>query len=640
MRKSFSILVLLLAFHIQGTAAVEFNPKEKAIIYTHAINVLGNYQGMINLMGESAVTDIGKAKSNSESFLDLFVNRQVLIYNDLDPSHKLSEFYEAETYASNIMLWYPDGIAISLDLANAKVSNIMSHDENVFSIDVLVTKSINGNYLNQALNKNSEEITFRIAFTYENKTPSKFKIAGIRNASSNTVVDFSKALKEVNNLNLGSEEIAKITSEIKTVIHDYTNFLSLLGDPDEAADDKVFYKESFRKLFKNADIKVYNDLGPDAKTSLISVEDYLKNYVADFPNGIKNLSINADSAKSGNIMKADDGSFYTYTDATKFFSGNYKGKELFRKAFPLVFKISFTASGKTYSDFKINSVDVSSKDFFKAEAGATSTQKPDIKISPVTRKGLALSVSGSAGQTIMTNKNITGLTIATDAVAWQSSPLYGYSGAAGISYFLSDNLAIETGLGLTQYKAKFSLNGTFTDINLTADDNDYLFYKVITAAYDSVVTASYLSVPVMLSYTSGKPGSIGFYTEGGFNVSIPLSVTYANKGSYEYAGDYPSKVFGDGLVTIPEKGFYSRQDINQTGKTSMKGINISLSASAGINFPLGYYSSVMAGPVINLGFSDIMGGSKTYHDIFGNPHNHLATKVNFIGFKLCFTYKL
>src|SRR5450759_5212345 len=110
MKRLYILFLLLLIFQMKGFTAVEFSQKEKAVIYTNALKVMGNYQTIINQMGVSVVTDIEKAKSNSESFLELFVNRQVLLYNDLDPAHKLSEFYEAETYASNILLWYPDGI--------------------------------------------------------------------------------------------------------------------------------------------------------------------------------------------------------------------------------------------------------------------------------------------------------------------------------------------------------------------------------------------------------------------------------------------------------------------------------------------------------------------------------------------------
>ena len=281
------ILFALLLTQISVTEAIEFTAKEKSIIYTNTIKVLETYQTVVNQMGNYVVNDIEKAKSSSESFLELFVNRQVLIYNDLDPAHKLSEFYEAETYASNIILWYPDGLSIQLDMANARVSEIMTHEENVFSIDLMVKKSINGNYLNQTLNKNIEELTFRIAFGMENKSLTNFKIVGIRSSASNFVIDYSKALKEVNSEDFNAEDFAKIKTEIKTVLKDYTNFLALIGDPQEQNDDKEFYKTSFLKLFQNKDTRLYNDIVPEPQTSLISVTDYLTGYITDYPNGIK-----------------------------------------------------------------------------------------------------------------------------------------------------------------------------------------------------------------------------------------------------------------------------------------------------------------------------------------------------------------
>ena len=196
-----SVLLTFLLFIVLGPilkAEVEFSVKEKSIIYTNAVKVLEDYQVITNQMGENIVSDIEKARSNGEGFLELFVNRQVLIYNDLDPAHNLSEFYEAETYTNNIILWYPDGITINLDLANARVSEIMTHEDNIFSIDILVKKSINGNYLNQILNQNVEDLTFRIAFSMENKSLGNFRIVGVRSAASNFVIDYTQALREVN----------------------------------------------------------------------------------------------------------------------------------------------------------------------------------------------------------------------------------------------------------------------------------------------------------------------------------------------------------------------------------------------------------------------------------------------------------
>lgn len=640
MKQSAFIFLLLIFTQIPELKAIEFSVKEKSIIYTNAIKVLENYQTIINQMGEFVVKDIEKAKSNAESLLELFVNRQVLIYNDLDPAHKLSEFYEAETYSSNIILWYPDGIIITLDLSNAKVSDIMTHEENVFSIDILVKKSINGNYLNQTLNKNVEELTFRIAFSLENKSLANFKIVGVRSASSNYVIDYSQALKEVKSEEFNAEDLGKIQSELKTILKDYANFLSLLGDPQEVSGDKEFYKTSFLKLFQGADTRIYNDIVPEPQTSLISVTDYLGSFAVDYPNGIKNLSINVDSAKFGKVMKSAEGRYYTYTDADKFFSGSYKGKDAFRKMFPLIFKISFTASGKAFTNFVINSIDISSVNFYEATPGNTTEKKPEIIIRPVTRKGLGMSLIGSFGQTQINDRNITSLSVAKNLHSWNVSPLYGYISAMGVSYYFTDNIAVRSGLEFNKYAAKFNLNGKFTDNTLSTDINVSKYNKIVEANFDSLVTINYLTVPLLFNYTSGKPGKIGFYAEGGIKFSIPVSASYINTGSYKFSGYYPSNPQVIQYLSLPELGFYDKQNINETGKIDMKGFNLALYSSVGFYVPLGYYSSVSIGPEIIIGVSDILNDKKTYVDIFGKSYTHQPTKIRNFGIRLSLAYKL
>lgn len=622
------------------TRGIEFSVKEKAVIYTNAIKVLGNYQTSINQMGESVVTDIEKAKSGSESFLELFVNRQVLVFNDLDPSHKLSEFYEAETYSNNIVLWYPDGISITLDLQNAKVSDILSHEENVYSIDILVKKSINGNYLNQTLNKNTEELTFRIAFNFENKSPGKFRIVGIRNSASNFVIDYSQTLKEVNIEDFNAEDLVKIQGEIKTILQDYRNFLALIGDPQESAEDKAFYKESFMKLFPETDTRLYNDIMPEAQTKLLPVADYLANYSTDYPNGIKNLSINIDSAKFGKVMKAEDGSYYTYTDANKFFSGNYKGKDVFREMFPLIFKVSFTASGKAFAGFKITGVDISSVDYYEATPGAANAAKPEIVIKPVSRKGFTVSVTGSFGQTGITDKNIKTLTLANNYHSWNVSPAYELFSALGISYYLTDNIYARSGIELNKYSSTFNLSGIFADKDLSTDVNSEQYYRIVDTKYDSVVTINYITVPLLGGYTSGNPGELGFYAEGGIKISIPLKGTYNSSGNYQSYGHYPDNPAVIDTLYLPELGFIDRGTFDQPGKADFKGINLSVYASAGVNIPIGYYSSIIVGPEINIGISDIMSNKSSYTDIFEKTYTHQPVKIRYFGLRLGFTYKL
>jgi hypothetical protein len=643
MKKTILVLLSFLYCLTAGlNAQVVFSDKEKSIIYTNTVRVMEDYQTIINQIGEFVVSDIEKARSGAEAFLELFVNRQVLIYNDLDPAHKLSEFYEAESYTNNIILWYPDGITINLDLVNARVSDIMSHENNIYSIDILARKSINGNYLNQTLNQNKEDLTFRVAFSAENRALSNFKIVGIRNAASNYVIDYSQVLREVNAEDLNAEDLVKIQSAIKALLQDYTNFLSLIGDPQEPAEDKEFYKESFLKLFPANDTRIYNDIAPEPGTSLISASDYLTSYIADYPNGIKNLSINADSAKFNKVMKAEDGSYYTYTDASKFFSGSYKGRDAFRKMFPLIFKITFTSAEKTFSDFRISSIDISSVNFYEATAeGGGAPQLPQIVIKPVTRKGLGLSLIGSFGLTSINNKNIESLTIPQDSLSWNIKPLSGYITAIGVSYYFNDNIAVRSGLELNTYSANYNLAGKFRSKTTSADLNSDQFYKQIAADYDSLISINYLTLPALVNYTSGKPGKFGFFAEGGAKISIPMKAQSKITGDYTYTGYYPDNPDVLQVLSIEELGFYDRQDIDKTySDVKIKGFNLALYASAGINIPLGYYSSITLGPEAIIGITDIGSGKGSYKDIFGVEHEHQPTKIKNFGFRISFAYKL
>lgn len=639
MKRSSILILAFILIYLPVIKAVDFSEKEKAVIYTNAVKLLENYQTVINQMGEFVVNDIEKAKSSSESFLELFVNRQVLLFNDLDPAHQLSEFYEAETYSSNIILWYPDGLSIKLDLGNARVSNIMTHDESVYSIDLMVKKTLNGNYLNQTMNRNTEELTFRIAFGMANKSFGNFRIVGVRNASSNMVIDYSKALQEVNSADLNDEDLAKIYTEIKNKLSDYTNFLSLLGDPQEADEDKEFYKISFTELFTNSDAKLYNDIAPSPQTKLISVNDYLTAYMADYPNGIRNLSVNADSAKFGNVIKNEDGSFYTYSDAVKFFSGSYKGKEIFRENFPLIFKVSFNAEGKAFTNFKFNSVDVSSVDFYEA-SGTEADNKPELVIKPVSRKGFGLMIIGSFGQTHINSADINSMTEALNLYSWDVSPLYGFVAGLGATYNFTDNIGVRSGIEFNTFSAGYSLAGTFKNDDTFQDINYASYYKIVEADYDSIVKINYLTIPALVSYTSGKPGKTGFYGEGGVKISIPLNATYNETGNYKTKGEYPAYPEAIRILELPELGFYSKENINQTGDIDMRGVNMALYFSAGVNIPVGYYSNVNIGPEITIGLTDIMSNINNYRDIFGYPYEHQPTKIKNFGIRISFAYKL
>lgn len=636
-------VVLITLFSIFSIVLIanpkDFSDKEKAIIYTNSLKILQNYEIIINEIGVNVVNDIEKAQSNAEELIELFINRQVLVYNDLDPSHKLSKFYETETYSSNLILWYPDGLNIVLDFDNARVGNIMQHESNVYSLDILLNKKIDGNYLNQTLNTNTEKLIFRIAFSNKNKLFENFKIVGIRNAESSDMIDYSKALKEVNSEDLSKEELIKVYDGLKAVLGDYNNFLALLGDPEELNDDKVFYKESFTNIFENSETKIYNDISPNPEKSLIDIRSYITKYGDNFPNGIKNISVNVDSADFGKVIKSDKGNFYTYVYVDKFFSGSFKGKEAFSKMFPLVFKISFDKSGKAYTNYKISSIDISGSGFFSESASNQEISVPNMIIKSVSREGLLFTVFVSYGLSYINDKNINALSYQTDNYEWNVTNGYGLTAGVSIQYFLNDNIGVGIGLCYDSYKASFNLDGTFQDNKFSTDINGDSFHKIINASIDSVVSLNYITIPITFNYISGKPGKFGFYIDAGFMASYVISSTYSIKGNYKYSGYYPSNPAAIQYLEITDLGFYNKENINETDDIASSSLNLLLYASVGISIPIGYFSSINIGPEIIYGLSDIMGDRSNYIDIFGNSTSNQATKTQKIGLKIGFVYK-
>ncbi|MDA3824153.1 MAG: porin family protein [Bacteroidales bacterium] len=639
MKYSLSFLFLFLLSVNTSAASDDFSDKDRAVIYTHSLDIILNYQRLINEMGEFAISNTEAAQSSSESFLELFVNRQVLIYNDLDPTHRLSAFYEAETYVSNLMLWYPDGMKVDLDFENAKVGNIMQHEGEIFSLDIMLTKKIDGNYLNRSQNVNAEEILFRVAFNKKVGGFSNYKIVGIRNSDATNIPDFNKNLDEVNSEEMDENDLFKVAEGMRAVMYDYVNYITLLGDAEEIEEDKEYYRESFRSLYDNDDVRVFNDLAPDPVKSLLSIEEYLTSLQNDYVQGINNISVPVDSAKIGKAIKTEAGDYYATLKVNKFFSGNFQEKEPFRKMFELNVKIGFEKSGAAFINFKIQSIDIEADDFYQSGDGVEEASLPTMSITTISRKGWSVGFEGSYGLTAVENQSMSSLTLDYDNHTWLTTPDYGIKAAANVYYFLNDNMGIKSGLSYSSYKSNFSLDGEFTDSELSYDVNNEPFHKKVTADYDSAVSMSYLSLPIVFNYTSGKPGKIGFYVEAGAVISYKLLAKHESSGTFYYTGYYPDHPDVIKVLSIEELGFFSDDPIRRSGNIPISALNISGYASLGVNISLGYFSSIKIGPEIYYGISDIDAGS-TYVDIFGNELAKQATLLKKYSMKISYILKL
>jgi hypothetical protein len=627
-----NVIILQMLLHTIYAEGQEFSARDKMIVYSECMDLLDEYQLLVNRLSGTEGKGFDQAVSASESLIELFINRKVLIYNDLDPQHQLSEYYELETYTSNLVMWYPDGMHVQLDLENAKTGDIRKHDEGLYSTDILINKKIQGNYLNKSFNSNTEELIFRIAFVEKNRNFGEFKIVGIRDSKSTGFLNDEKALYRLKSIELSENDKEKILNGIRQLLNDYQRSLVMIGDPNEPDDEKSFYSEAFLKLFPDEQVKIFNDIEENPEKSIITVSEYLDNYLRYYPEGIRNLAINIDSAEFGDVIAVNDDQFFSYVYADKFFSGKFQNKSIFRLSTNLVFKITLDKIENTFTNFRIGSIDRSGLSFYETEEQPEQVVIPGKSIITVNRRGFHFSPFITAGYSEIVNKNMNSLSLEEDYHQWDISYSLAFSGGINVDYFPWDRLGIGSGLEYNRYSGIYSLDGRFEDKVLSYDVNVDPYYKRFDSDMDSIVNMSYLNIPIQLTYFTNNPDKKGFYVKSGIRFSLFLDGNYKYLGNQYYWGYYPNHPAPADSILIPELGFYDKAD--HEGASKAKRIGITARFSIGMNIPTGYFSAIYFGPVFDIGISSISVNNGNYYDIFSREHEKLPTNINYIGWEI------
>ena len=636
---SLSFIVLLFNTYTLTGYCAEFSKKEEIIIYNESLKILESYKNSINLIGGLHSTDIKKAESQAENLINLFLSRKILVYNDLDPSHQLSEFYEIETYTSNLILWYPDGVVVDLGFDNAMGSDIKDYGENVYSIDIMINKYIEGNYLNKTLNTNKEDLIFRIAFARKNNKLEDFKIVGIRNPASETRIDDSKAFNEMKSEEVSEDELKKVHTFTRQILEDYIRSLALLGSTEEPEEEKEFYVSAFKDLFISVENKVYNDIQPKPENSLLSIDEYITNFREWYSEGIKNIALNIDSAEFSVIIPMGNNRYYTYIYAGKFFSGEYQGRQMFRNPVKLIFKITFERTGNTYANFKIESIDRSGIKFFR-EDDKLNDALLSRNVKKISRKGISMSYEFIAGISLITDNNILDQTIRDNYHEWEFKYMPGYSGEIKMKYFFTDFLSVNAGLSFSSFSSEYKLEGEFMDEEYSLDTDEESYNKLVLASYDSAVNTSYISVPVGISFMTRNPEKAGFFIDCDLSFGYLVSGRYKATGDYELQGYYEDHHPVLQYITFPEWGFYSYSNIDNTGDLEIKKFMISSNISCGVVIPVGYFSSISLGPKVILGLHDISNKRDNYINIFGREEPNKGINLKLLGVKINYNFKM
>lgn len=626
----FTICLILVGGYAFST---DFTDKQKAIIYNEAIKTLQSYQHYNNKMADEVMDQVELNKT-SQRLIDLFVSRKSIIYNDLDPAHKLSEAYELETYIANMLLWYPDGMKISLDFENLKAGNIISHGNDIYTVDIMASKRIDGNYLNQKENTLTEELLYRIAFFQKNNSFENYRIAGVRSSKTKTVSDDSRLLSEVKSIVFSEKEIQLINDQTKSILNDYLNFLRLLTDPKETSEDKVYYGISFLGLFKDSTINVANDIEPDPQNRWITVTDYKKNLESSFPEGIRNLGMNIDSIQYGKVINEGNEKFYINGYIDKFFSGKYQSKTVFRNNSKYDFKISFERNDNTFTNFKLASIDKFGVNLYSQTAANSNTQElPKNKISSLKRQGLYLGFGFGGGITSFKDENLSSNSILT----WSEKGKSLLTIEANASWYFNKRIGIVTGIGFSRFKAHLNLNGNFRNSVYSTDINDELYLKNVAASYDSLLTFSYINIPLsIIFHSNSNPEKWGFYAEAGVLASINLNSTYKTTGNFATSGYYEQHA---GLiVTDPNYGFINRTNIDKKGKSNVSTLGLAIRTSIGISYPINYFTTIYAGPEVVYYITNIS-STKQFTDSFGTTSSSKKVGVSKYGIKFGISYK-
>lgn len=170
-------------------------------------------------------------------------------------------------------------------------------------------------------------------------------------------------------------------------------------------------------------------------------------------------------------------------------------------------------------------------------------------------------------------------------------------------YFFSKYFGILTGIGLSPYSTKLSLDSYSNSFD-TIDSEDESYERRISGENINEVQKIYfLEIPVMLSFQYPFSKAIGFHIQSGINLAIPVGNNYSSSGTYSYSGYYPA--YNVLLEDIPYEGFMSNVETDASGELKVKTINPEFVASGGFYFRTEKQFQISVGFFYKKMFSDI-----------------------------------
>jgi hypothetical protein len=208
-----------------------------------------------------------------------------------------------------------------------------------------------------------------------------------------------------------------------------------------------------------------------------------------------------------------------------------------------------------------------------------------------------IGLSGGPAQTNILND---GTSVISGAV---STKELSYCVSVDAGYFFSKYFGLSTGIGLSPYFTKLSLDPYSNSLDTIDSENESYERRISGNNIKETQKIYFLEIPLILNFQCPFSKAVGFYLQGGINLAIHVGNNYSSSGTFSYSGFYPA--YNVVLKDIPYEGFKSNVKNDVSGELRVKTLNPELIATGGFYFQNQKHFQITAGVFYKSMFSDI-----------------------------------
>ena len=194
-------------------------------------------------------------------------------------------------------------------------------------------------------------------------------------------------------------------------------------------------------------------------------------------------------------------------------------------------------------------------------------------------------------------------TLNIDANSGNTKNKAGGSIGIGYNYVINDDWSVGSGLELSFYKGKYTLDEFSDSYNANDGEYDFVFHTTVNN-YREEQNVTYLNIPLMATFQKPVIGDNKFYASAGFKFGIPVTknarVKNADFNNYGYYPEWENPVKDDPYFM----GFGVFKSAGKKSKLELKTACI-LSVETGMKWKLIDNLNLYTGVYFDYGLNDI-----------------------------------